>query len=169
MTGKIAFDPVRLPAEAEALRIEVRDFLRDEIQAGNYRPHVGDGFDRAFSCKVGAKGWIGMTWPKKYGGQQRSHLERYVVTEEFLVAGAPTKAHFTADRQSGPVLLKYASESLKRTILPSITRGECSFAIGMPILVRICLLLRQEQINVTKAGVLTDAKFGPALRIMLTI
>jgi acyl-CoA dehydrogenase len=131
MTGKIAFDPVRLPAEAEALRIEVRDFLRDEIQAGNYRPHVGDGFDRAFSCKVGAKGWIGMTWPKKYGGQQRSHLERYVVTEEFLVAGAPTKAHFTADRQSGPVLLKYASESLKRTILPSITRGECSFAIGM--------------------------------------
>ena len=131
MTGKIAFDPVRLSAETEALRTEVRDFLREEIQAGNFRPHVGDGFDLAFSRKVGAKGWIGMTWPKKYGGQQRSHLERYVVTEEFLVAGAPTKAHFTADRQSGPILLKYASESLKRTILPSITRGECSFAIGM--------------------------------------
>ena len=131
MTGKIAFDPVRLSAETEALRTEVRDFLREEIQAGNFRPHVGDGFDLTFSRKVGAKGWIGMTWPKQYGGQQRSHLERYVVTEEFLVAGAPTKAHFTADRQSGPILLKYASESLKRTILPSITRGECSFAIGM--------------------------------------
>ena len=131
MTGTIAFDPVHLSAETEVLRTEVRDFLREEIQAGNFRPHVGDGFDRAFSRKVGDKGWIGMTWPKKYGGQQRSHLERYVVTEEFLVAGAPTKAHFTADRQSGPILLKYASESLKRTILPSITRGECSFAIGM--------------------------------------
>ena len=131
MTGTIAFDPVHLSAETEVLRTEVRDFLREEIQAGNFRPHVGDGLDLAFSRKVGAKGWIGMTWPKKYGGQQRSHLERYVVTEEFLVAGAPTKAHFTADRQSGPILLKYASESLKRTILPSITRGECSFAIGM--------------------------------------
>ena len=131
MTGTIAFDPVHLSAETEVLRTEVRDFLREEIQAGNFRPHVGDGFDRAFSRKVGDKGWIGMTWPKQYGGQQRSHLERYVVTEEFLVAGAPTKAHFTADRQSGPILLKYASESLKRTILPSITRGECSFAIGM--------------------------------------
>ena len=131
MTGKINFDPVRLPAKAETLRLEVRDFLKEELRAGTYSPHIGDGFDQKFSRKVGAKGWIGMTWPKQYGGHERSYLERYVVTEEFLVAGAPTKAHFTADRQSGPVLLNYASESIKKKILPAITRGECTFAIGM--------------------------------------
>ena len=65
---------------------------------------------REFSRKVGAKGWIGMTWPKKYGGRERSFLERYVVTEEFRVANAPVRLHFVADRQSGPVLLKYAPE-----------------------------------------------------------
>lgn len=131
MNNKITFDPTRLPAEAETLRTEVRNFLQKEIQIGTFVPHSGDGYDQEFSRKVGDMGWIGMTWPRKYGGQERSHLERYVVTEEFLVAGAPTKAHFTADRQSGPVLLKYAPESLKQKILPSIARGECSFAIGM--------------------------------------
>ena len=72
-----------------------------------------------------------MTWPKQYGGHERSFLERYVVTEEFRVAGAPTGVHFTADRQSGPVLLKYAPEHVKADVLPRITRGECTFCIGM--------------------------------------
>ena len=49
-----------------------------------------------------------MTWPKKYGGHERSFLERYVVTEEFRVANAPVRLHFVADRQSGPILIKYA-------------------------------------------------------------
>ena len=40
------------------------------------------------SQKLGAKGWIGMTWPKKYGGKERSMLERYIVQEELLAAGA---------------------------------------------------------------------------------
>ena len=44
-----------------------------------------------------------MTWPKQYGGHERSFLERYVVTEEFRVANAPVRLHFVADRQSGPV------------------------------------------------------------------
>ena len=72
-----------------------------------------------------------MTWPKKYGGQERSFLERYVVTEEFRVANAPVRLHFVADRQSGPILLKYAPEHVKMDILPRICRGEVCFAIGM--------------------------------------
>ena len=52
-----------------------------------------------------------MTWPKKYGGHERSFLERYVVTEEFRVANAPVRLHFVADRQSGPILLKYAQRA----------------------------------------------------------
>ena len=91
----------------------------------------GEAYNRAFSKSVGAKGWIGMTWPKKYGGHERSQLERYVVTEEFRVANAPCNLHFVADRQSGPILLKYAPEHIKQDILPRICRGELCFAIGM--------------------------------------
>jgi len=131
MTAKINFPFTRLPKEAQILRDKVRSFLHKEISDGTFQPHVGDGFDTGFSRKVGEQGWIGMTWPKKYGGQEMSQFERYVVTEEMLLAGAPTWAHFTADRQSGPILLKYSSEELKRKILPEIVKGECTFAIGM--------------------------------------
>ena len=134
MAQSIQFDPVRLPRAAQALREEVREFLASESAAGSFNPHTaagGDGYDRAFSEKVGAKGWIGLTWPKKYGGHERSFLERYVVAEEFLVANAPTRGHFIADRQSGPVLMKYANEEIRMDVLPRICRGSCCFCIGM--------------------------------------
>jgi len=134
MSSMIEFDPIRLPPEAEALRKEVRAFLKEEIAAGTFDPnstHLDSAFNIEFSRKCGERGWIGMTWPKKYGGGERSFLERYVLTEEFRVWGAPTRAHFTADRQSGPVLLKYAPEEVKQDIIPRIVRGECYFCIGM--------------------------------------
>ena len=134
MSTSLSFDPVRLPAQCETLRAEVRAFLTQEISAGTFDPHHpghGDSYNRDFSRRVGAKGWIGMTWPKPYGGHERSQLERYVVTEEFRVANAPANFHFVADRQSGPILLKYAPEHIKKEILPRICRGELCFAIGM--------------------------------------
>jgi acyl-CoA dehydrogenase len=134
MTTSLSFDPVRLPRQCEALRADVRAFLAEEIAAGTFDPHHpghGDSYSRDFSSRVGTKGWIGMTWPKRYGGHERSQLERYVVTEEFRVANAPANFHFVADRQSGPILLKYAPEHIKRDILPRICRGELCFAIGM--------------------------------------
>ena len=113
MNTELTFDPIRLPPECTALRAEVRAFLAREMDAGTFSPSVSGGIDGAFSPefsrKVGARGWIGMTWPRKYGGQERSFLERYVVTEEFRVANAPVRLHFVADRQSGPVILKYGS------------------------------------------------------------
>ena len=85
--GNISFDPLRLPPETKALREEVRAFIAEEIAAGTFdpqpRPQDHRSFNRSFRKKVGAKGWIGMTWPKQYGGQERSFLDRYVVTEEF--------------------------------------------------------------------------------------
>jgi acyl-CoA dehydrogenase len=134
MTADLRFDPIRLPPECETLRDEVRAFLADEIAAGTFqpdRPGHGDSHSPEFSRRVGAKGWIGMTWPKQYGGRERSFLERYVVTEEFRVANAPVRLHFVADRQSGPILLKYAPEHVKADILPRICRGELCFVIGM--------------------------------------
>ncbi|MBI1239068.1 MAG: acyl-CoA dehydrogenase [Alphaproteobacteria bacterium] len=127
------FDPCELPAETEALRADVRAFLDAEI--GRYPPEVRaqtwSASDPAFSRKMGAKGWIGMTWPKAVGGHERSFLERYVVLEEMLAAGAPVGAHWVADRQSGPLLLRYGTEAQRADILPRICRGEAYFCIGM--------------------------------------
>ena len=134
MQTAIRFDPLRLPPETARLRDEVRAFLAEEIARGTFDPHAGlrnPGYDREFSLRVGAQGWIGMTWPKRYGGQERSYLDRYVVTEEMRAVAAPTWSHFVADRQSGPVLLKYGTEAIRQDILPRITRGEVCFAIGM--------------------------------------
>jgi len=127
------FELLDLPPEAEKLRGEVREFLRETVGEGapHKRERTWGGHDREFSLKVGARGWIGMLWPKKYGGHERSALERYVVLEEMLAAGAPVSAHWIADRQSGPLLLRFGTEAQRQKFLPAIARGELSFAIGM--------------------------------------
>ena len=122
-----------LPPEAEALRVEVRKFLKETLGDRIDHESAGSwgGFDREFSKKMGARGWIGMRWPKKYGGHERSAFERYVVLEEMLAAGAPTAAHWIADRQSGPLMLRFGTEEQRQSLLPRIARGELAFAIGM--------------------------------------
>ena len=127
------FEPLALPAELAKLRREVREFLAAE--ASHYSPgqraRSWMGYDREFSKKLGARGWIGMTWPKKYGGHERTMLERYVVVEELLASGAPVGAHWIADRQSGTLLLRYGTEEQRQHWLPRIARGEVTFCIGM--------------------------------------
>jgi alkylation response protein AidB-like acyl-CoA dehydrogenase len=121
------FDPIELPPAAQALRKEVRAFLQDNAASlGNRRD-----YDQAFSRRMAERGWIGMTWPKQYGGSERTAFERYVLIEELLAAGAPVGFHWTADRQSGPNILRYGTDEQKDWFLPRITRGELSFCIGM--------------------------------------
>lgn len=132
MAQALVFDPVKLPPEAEALRSEVRAFVAENLDPDLLRTSdFGSGHDPEFSRALGARGWIGMTWPSRYGGGDRSFFERYVVTEELLAAGAPVEAHWIADRQSGPVMLRYGTESQREFFLPRIIRGECFFSIGM--------------------------------------
>ena len=127
------FDICRLPPEAEALRQKVWAFFEEELSHMTplQRADSWDGFDRDFSRKMAAKGWIGLTWPERYGGHERPALERYVVLEEALVAGAPVSAHWIAERQSGPLLLNFGSEEQCHKILPGIAKGELVFCIGM--------------------------------------
>jgi alkylation response protein AidB-like acyl-CoA dehydrogenase len=127
------FDPVTLPADAPAFRNEIREFLAREQPRGpaERRANCWAVFDADFSRKLGARGWIGMVWPKRYGGHERSALERYVLLEELLAAGAPVGAHWIADRQSGPNLLRYGSEEQRQKYLPGIARGEILCCIGM--------------------------------------
>ena len=116
--SRIRYEPCALPPETNALRLEVRDFLNAELShlKPSDRANSWSEADEDFTKKLGAKGWIGMTWPKKYGGQEKTMLERYVVQEELLAAGAPISLHFIADRQSGPLLMRFASEDVCKTI-----------------------------------------------------
>ena len=127
--------PVRpLPAGAAELRSQVRGFLSTERTAGRFVPACDawlSGWDESFSRRLADHGWVGMTIPREYGGQGRSALERYVVVEELLAAGAPVAAHWVSDRQVGPNLLRYGSEPLKQRYLPAIAQGTCYFAIGL--------------------------------------
>jgi alkylation response protein AidB-like acyl-CoA dehydrogenase len=127
------FDPVTLPADAAAFRKEIREFLARELPhvPAERRANCWAVFDAQFSRKLGARGWIGMVWPKQYGGHERSALERYILLEELLAAGAPVGAHWIADRQSGPNLLRYGSEQQRRSYLPGMARGEILCCIGM--------------------------------------
>ena len=129
----MSFPLAEIPESATRLRAEVRAFLAEEIARGTFRPcsDVGGGDDPEFSRKLGARGWLGMTWPRKYGGHERSMLERFIVTEETLAAGAPVGAHWIADRQTGPNLLRYGTEEQKMFFCPTIARGELFIAIGM--------------------------------------
>ncbi len=122
-----------LPGELQGLRQEVRRFVAAERASGllPYPDKVGLGFSPEVSRRIAAQGWIGMTWPKRYGGHERSALDRYVVTEELLAAGVPVGAHWISDRQSGPVLLKFGTEAQKQHWLPRIVRAEVAFCIGM--------------------------------------
>lgn len=127
------FDPRRLPVEALAEGKRARDFLDRELAEQRYPAHLTSwsSFDADFSRRAGSAGFIGMTWPTLYGGRALSSLSRWVATAEMLAAGAPTFAHWIADRQSGPQILAHGSERAKREILPRICRGECYFGIGM--------------------------------------
>ena len=116
------------------LRAEVRAFLRDAQARGEFAPRCDSwltGFSRPFSLALGARGWIGLNWPSAYGGRDRPEIERYAITEELLAAGAPVAAHWIAQRQTGPLLLRYGTEAQKQRFLPAIARGECAFAILM--------------------------------------
>lgn len=154
---------VKLPKETEELRKEIRQFLKEEIENGLIETKCDcwlSGFSEDFSRKMGARGWIGMTWPKKYGGGERSSVERYVVTEEMLAAGAPVSGHWIADRQTGPLLLKYGTEEQKQFFLPRIAKGECYFAIGLsePNAGSDLAALQARAVKVDKGWILNGSK-----------
>lgn len=125
---------VQFTEEQEKFRLEVRSFLNKQLELGTFKTKCDSwlsGSDPTFSKIIAEQGWIGMTWPKKYGGAERSSIDRYILTEEFLAAGVPVAAHWFADRQTGPLLLRFGTEEQRLYFLPKIIKGECFFAIGL--------------------------------------
>ena len=132
--SKFNFPYIKETNDLSKLRKDVRNFITNSLNDKEFEPTADAWVFSAspeFSKKLGSMGWLGMSFPKKYGGNERTALERYVVTEELLASGAPVAAHWIADRQSGSQILRYGSEEQKKSIIPKITSGECFFAIGM--------------------------------------
>jgi alkylation response protein AidB-like acyl-CoA dehydrogenase len=129
----IQFRPSSLTADELALRAEVRAFVAEQFPTGKYLPGLGinAAASPGFSRRLAERGWLGMAVPQEYGGHGRTAVERFVVVEELLVAGAPISAHWVGDRQTAPALLKFGSEDQKRRFLPAIVNGELFFCLGM--------------------------------------
>lgn len=118
-----ALDKLRREAEEVALRAAADLPVKEDSWI--------NGYDRDFSRELGERGWLGMTWPKEYGGHERTALERFVVTEALIENGAPIAASWFADRQMGPSILAFGTDEQKRRYLPPMTRGESNWCIGM--------------------------------------
>ncbi|MFE3003365.1 acyl-CoA dehydrogenase family protein [Nocardia sp. NPDC059246] len=132
MSTVVAEDSARL--NHDELRSTVRDLTAAWRREGRYVPQCDSwmrSFDLEFTRELAARGLIGMTWPRRYGGGEYRNVDRLAVTEELLRAGAPVAAHWIADRQIGPAILRHGSDRLREEILPGITRGEVQFCLGM--------------------------------------
>ena len=128
-----AFPRSHIPAQAEALRAPVREFISEKLVGMPIREkaRTWTGFDEGFSRALGEQGWLGLTLPKRYGGGEMDAFSRFVIVEELLCAGAPIAAHWIGDRQSGPLLLRFGTEKQRQAYLPDICAGKSVFCIGM--------------------------------------
>ncbi|MDO7836328.1 acyl-CoA dehydrogenase family protein [Sphingobium sp. HBC34] len=128
-----AIEALSWPDNGADLRRQVRTLVADHVHPANPadRTNCWAVADPAFSRTLAAAGLLGMTWPKEYGGHERSPLERYIVLEELLAAGAPVGAHWIADRQTGTLLLRYGHEEERRRWVPGMARGEIFACIGL--------------------------------------
>jgi acyl-CoA dehydrogenase len=132
MTVDARPDVIRL--STAQLRSQVRDLVAQWRAEQRFAPRCDSwlrSYDPAFTRELAKRGLIGMTWPRRYGGGEYSNVDRLAVTEELLRAGAPVSAHWIADRQIGPAILRHGSERLRDSILPGITRGDYLFCLGL--------------------------------------
>ncbi|MEY3629973.1 MAG: hypothetical protein RLY91_1739 [Pseudomonadota bacterium] len=128
-----ALEFTQVPEQERAFRTEVRAFLKKEMQdvPAHIKSRSWMGTDDNFSRRLAAKGWLGLTIPAEYGGSGKGFFSRFVLSEELLASGAPVASHWIADRQSGPLILRYGTDTQKAFYIPRICRGEAFFCIGM--------------------------------------
>lgn len=126
-------EPLDWPATAPALRAQVRELVARHVTDADPRRRANSWAvpDPAFSRALGEAGLIGMTWPARDGGHERTPLERYVVLEELLALGAPVGAHWIADRQTGALLIRYGTPEARDRWVPGMARGEIFACIGL--------------------------------------
>lgn len=118
---------------ANGFRREVRDWLDENWKGMKFSSEEKRGnhirANREFSQKLAAKGWLTLSWPKAFGGQERPAVDRLVIEEELAYVDAPIKWHDTAVNMLAPALMTFGSES-QRELIKAIGRGEVCFALG---------------------------------------
>jgi alkylation response protein AidB-like acyl-CoA dehydrogenase len=118
--------------EQQALRRELRAYfehlLTPEVRAELGPPGEGSPLFRTIVKQMGADGWLGVGWPKEYGGQGRDATDQFIFFDEVQRAGAPFP--FVTLNTVGPTIMKFGSEAQKDFFLPGILRGDVNFAIG---------------------------------------
>ncbi len=120
--------------EQERLRLEVREFLKQEVTDESRldfkydRPYCPDTW--ALLRKLGERRWLCPVWPEEWGGLGASALTNYVIQDELFLAFAPTPFAVIGPMVVGPTLLQYGNEEQKNEYLPRIARGEIEFSMG---------------------------------------
>lgn len=118
--------------EQEALRAQAQQVANDAVaKYGRHNDSWINGYSKEFAMEMGALGWIGMTWPTEFGGGGRDAIDRLIVGEELIAAGAPIAAMWFADRQMGPTLIKFGTADQQSEFLPGILSGATTWCIGM--------------------------------------
>jgi len=138
--------------EQENFRKEVRDFLHAELDAGTFTTVSGDLVQwgsREFSLKLADRGWIGMTWPERFGGHGKTYIEKSILMEELYKVQAPMGYHFVGDRQVGPAIIEFGSDWQKEHFLPRIVKADEGTSF--------CLLFSEPNAGSDLAGVSTKA------------
>jgi len=125
--------------EQETFRQEIRNFLAGELPPDWMERGVldlesaeSDAFFRSMALKLGKKGWLSLTWPKEYGGQERTQIEQLILSEEMAYHGgneAPG-VNIMGCKMLAPTLLLYGTEEQKRRHLPGIAKGEVMWCEG---------------------------------------
>jgi alkylation response protein AidB-like acyl-CoA dehydrogenase len=129
----------RLAEEEEIFRTEVQDFLSQELPP-DWPGAVVMGHEETFDDiyqfgihirrKLAAKGWIGLSWPKEYGGQGASIMKQMILEEELVYRATPGY-DLHSMWLAGPLILQFGTEQQKRRFIPPLTRGEERWSIGM--------------------------------------
>jgi len=125
----------RFSEKEEALRAEVRQFCQKEPPE-SFSCEIEDegygfgGWSRAFTRRLGEKGWLGIAWPKEYGGLGRSVMERFVAAEELAYHRAPQYGHLFGDAV-GAGIVAHGTEEQKREFLPKMAKGEVLWSTGL--------------------------------------
>jgi alkylation response protein AidB-like acyl-CoA dehydrogenase len=130
----------RLARDEEAFRKEVQDFLAEALpddwlgvdpdghsEQADEKLHQ---FDLQIRRKLAAKGWLGLQWPKKYGGHEAPMMRRFILEQELIYRGAPYWA-LSAALMIGDFILQFGTEEQKGRFLLPIARGEVQWAVGM--------------------------------------
>ena len=121
--------------EQRAFAAEVEKFLDDhddpevfDLTRENMAQIVDTPKRRAFMAQLGERGWLGLTWPKEYGGSEGEGVYEYLLNEALAARGGPQIGKGVGI--IGKTLIKEASDFLKEEFLPKILRNDVEFAVG---------------------------------------